>query len=247
MDLEQYFTNVDRNTLERYCVSAFRRVIAHYALWIREAIHQMGEEEAFRIEEEVWKGVWDNHLKRLGKTLGFKVSDGVPEWLHSLETEQLKGLVGALAVNWLAQDGIWFQALEHSASMWEAKLANDTCWGRFSPVEAREIKDLLGLSREPGLDGLKEALAYRLYARLNTQSVEEEGTDSLILYVNDCRVQSARKRKGLEDYPCKSVGMIEYTYFAKTIDPRIRTECVACPPDSHPEGWFCAWRFRLTT
>ena len=245
MDLEQYFANIDRNTLERYCVSALRRVIAHYALWFRETIHQMGEEEAFRIEEEVWSGVWDNHLKRLGKTIGFQVTDGIPDWLKSLKTEQLKGLVDALAVNWLAQDGIWFQALERSASMWEAKLANDTCWGRFSPVEAREVKKLLGLPAEAGLEGLKEALAYRLYGRLNTMSVEDEGPDSVLLYVNDCRVQSARKRKGLEDYPCTSVGMIEYTYFVKTIDHRIRTECVACPPDSHPDDWFCAWRFRL--
>ena len=116
MDLEQYFANIDRNTLERYCVSALRRVIAHYALWFRETIHQMGEEEAFRIEEEVWSGVWDNHLKRLGKTIGFQVTDGIPDWLKSLKTEQLKGLVDALAANWLAQDGIWFQALERSAS-----------------------------------------------------------------------------------------------------------------------------------
>jgi len=60
-----------------------------------------------------------------------------------------------------------------------------------------------------------------------------------------CRVQAARKRKGLEDYPCKSGGVVEYTTFANTVDKRISCECIACPPDPHPEGWFCAWRFRL--
>ena len=145
----------------------------------------------------------------------------------------------------MAQDGIWFQALERNASMWEAKLANDTCWGRFSPVEAREIKNLLGLPREAGLEGFKKALGYRLYARLNTMAIEDEGSDSVLLYVNDCRVQSARKRKGLDDYPCQSVGVIEYTYFAKTIDPRIRTECLACPPDSQ-DGQFMSQLQQVT-
>jgi len=47
----------------------------------------------------------------------------------------------------------------------------------------------------------------------------------------------------LPDYPCKPVGIAEYSHFAKTIDPRIQTRCVACPPDPHPEGYWCAWEF----
>ncbi|MBK5273963.1 MAG: hypothetical protein JJE30_02775 [Desulfuromonadales bacterium] len=30
------------------------------------------------------------------------------------------------------------------------------------------------------------------------------------------------------------------------IDPRIRTSCIACPPDVHPEDFWCAWEFELT-
>ncbi len=63
--------------------------------------------------------------------------------------------------------------------------------------------------------------------------------------MNECRVQSARKRKGLDDYPCKSAGLVEYAYFARSIDDRIQTECIGCPPDPHPEDWYCAWRFTL--
>ena len=58
-------------------------------------------------------------------------------------------------------------------------------------------------------------------------------------------VSVGRQRKGLADYPCKSAGMVEYPFFARAIDPRIRTECVGCPPDPHPQGWFCAWKFTL--
>lgn len=63
--------------------------------------------------------------------------------------------------------------------------------------------------------------------------------------MNDCRVQAARKRKNLPDFPCRPVGLVEYANFARAVDPRIRTRCIACPPDDHPEEYFCAWEFWL--
>ncbi|MBU4462477.1 MAG: cytosolic protein, partial [Proteobacteria bacterium] len=78
-----------------------------------------------------------------------------------------------------------------------------------------------------------------------TQSIVDEGPDSFIFQMNECRVQSARKRKGLDDYPCKSGGIVEYTYFAKAINPAISTECIGCPPDAHPDEWYCAWQFKI--
>jgi hypothetical protein len=102
----------------------------------------------------------------------------------------------------------------------------------------------LHLPEEGGLDALETALNYRLYSRINRQSAERQN-GSLIFKMVNCRVQDARKRQGLEDYPCKSAGMVEYTSFARTIDSRIRTECIACPPDGHPDAWFCAWEFYI--
>jgi hypothetical protein len=63
--------------------------------------------------------------------------------------------------------------------------------------------------------------------------------------MHDCRVQSARQRKGLPDFPCKPVGLVEYATFAETIDPRIETRCLTCPPDAHPADHHCGWEFRL--
>jgi len=63
--------------------------------------------------------------------------------------------------------------------------------------------------------------------------------------MNDCRVQSVLKRHRLPDFPCKSVGLVEYPEFAKTIDPRIKTTCIACPPDDHPDEYYCAWKFYI--
>jgi len=96
-----------------------------------------------------------------------------------------------------------------------------------------------------GLQGLKKALNFRLYSRLNIQEVVEETENRFVFRMNDCRVQSARKRRGLADFPCKPVGIVEYSEFARTIDPRIRTTCISCPPDKHPEEYYCAWAFEI--
>lgn len=68
---------------------------------------------------------------------------------------------------------------------------------------------------------------------------------ALILEMRNCRVQYARTRKHMEDYPCKSAGLVEYERFAENIDDRIRTECIACPPDEHSQDWYCAWKFTI--
>ena len=74
----------------------------------------------------------------------------------------------------------------------------------FSPFEAHSIKKLLGLSENPGLEGLKRALGFRVYESINVQSISDETENSFVFRMNECRVQVARKRKGLDDYPCKS-------------------------------------------
>ena len=164
--------------------------------------------------------------------------------IENLSKEELLELLGNFAKNWLAHDGLWFQAVEKKRDMNEAIEADTAAWKRLSPIEAKRIKAFLTLPERPGLEGLDKALKYRMYAVLNKQSSElKDGV--LRFYMNDCRVQSARKRKGLPDFPCKPVGLVEYSTFAETIDPRIRTRCIACPPDDHPDEYFCAWEFTL--
>ncbi|MGI6656025.1 MAG: DUF6125 family protein [Desulfobulbus sp.] len=238
-------TGDDRDLLVRIAIDGLHRIIVHYGMWLAETAHQVGMDRAMEIESEVWEASLANQVKRLGATLDFPVTaDGLPAVLADLSREQLTALIKALSVNWLANDGIWFQAVERRFGMGDAKRCNDTCWTRFSPFEAHRIRHLLGLPAQGGLAALKEALQFRMYAFINKQSIEEEG-NCLIFSMHDCRVQAARKRKGLPDYPCKSAGLVEYPTFAAAIDSRIRTECIGCPPDPHPEDWFCRWKFIL--
>lgn len=238
--------DLSRAEKARLVMDFFHRTLVHYGLWFTEVRHQMGMEkalEALGTASEKGLGI---QLKRLGKIFGFDLTDGIPSPLLALDDSALDGLLDAVSANWLANDGIWFQAVEFTAGMNDAKRCNDSCWAHFSPVEAWSIRRFLNLAPDCGLDGLKQALNFRLYGKINTQSFVDEGPGRFVFRMDRCRVQAARNRKGLDDYPCKSAGLVEYAYFARAVDPRIQTECIGCPPDPHPDDWFCAWRFILS-
>jgi hypothetical protein len=162
-----------------------------------------------------------------------------------LSKEMLLKIIDVYAKAWQAMDGAYFLALEKKYGMDVAIEMDKEAWRLFSPIEARRIMKEFDIQQDGGLDSLDKALIFRVYARLNKQSSEKVDDKTLIFKMNECRVQVARNRKGLPDFPCKLVGMIEYEEFAKTIDPRIKTRCIACPPDPHPDEYYCAWEFTL--
>lgn len=145
---------------------------------------------------------------------------------------------------WLAHDGIWFQAVESEFGLATAIKLDEIAMKRFTVIEAQRIKKRLGLEQGGGLNVLRRALEARLYARLNEQ-VFEEYEDRLVFSMKTCRVQAARKRANLPDFPCKSVGIIEYEEFAREIDPRIKTRCLSCPPERSDMNVWCKWEFIL--
>ena len=165
--------------------------------------------------------------------------------LSGLSKEELIKIIIDDAKNWLAHDGLWFQAVESVHGMDEAISADRAAWEKFTVIEAKRIMERLGMRPGGGISALVECLKHRLYARLNLQDVMEQSDSRVVFRMADCRVQSARRRKGLADFPCKTVGIVEYAEFARTVDPRIRTRCIACPPDAHPDHYWCAWEFTL--
>lgn len=245
LDKADRIEDLDHENTARFVLDLFHRLIFHHVFWFNEVKHQMGTEKAFETLKSAYKRSYAIQMKRLAKLFGFQMKDDVPEPMLKMSKALLLEFMDSVAANWLANDGVWFQAVEFSSGMNDAKRCNDSCWAQFSTFEARSIRTFLNLPEKSGLEGLKRALNFRIYARINTQSCVDEGPDSFVYQMNECRVQSARKRKGLDDYPCKSGGLVEYTYFTRAIDPRIHTECIACPPDEHPEEYYCAWRFKI--
>ncbi len=165
--------------------------------------------------------------------------------IQDLNREELLAFLQGAAKNWLAHDGLWFQAVEDRLDLETAMDLDALAWEKFTVIEARRIMQFLSLEPGGGIPALLQALKFRLYALLNTQEAVDISDTRCVFRMTNCRVQAARRRKGLPDFPCKPVGIVEYSGFARTIDPRIRTRCLSCPPDPHPDGLWCAWEFTL--
>lgn len=165
--------------------------------------------------------------------------------LEDLSKEELVELMRDGALNWLAHDGLWFRAAEERFGMDAAMDLDREAWRSFTVIEAKRIMKRLGLAPGGGIPALVRALGRRLYALINEQGVVEQGPERCVFRMKTCRVQEARRRQGLADFPCKSVGIVEYAEFARTIDPRIETVCLSCPPDPKPDEAWCVWEFRL--
>lgn len=166
------------------------------------------------------------------------------ETLRALSKDELIALIELYSKNWLALDGVWFQSVEQKYGMDEAMYHDEAAWRRFTKIEARRIKEFLKLPEQAGLEGLARALSLRFYANLNRDEIILEGR-TLTYRVLECRVQTARTRKQMPFHPCRPVGLVEYSEFAKVIDSRISCECISCYPEICDDTCCCAWRFTL--
>jgi hypothetical protein len=164
---------------------------------------------------------------------------------HSMTREDLLRALEMFAKNWLAHDGCWFLAAEESLGMEEAMDLDATAWQRFAVAEASRIMSTFDIPQGGGLRALEKALSLRQYSLINTQRFEwSDDGKRLRFFMDVCRVQETRRRKGMPDFPCKSVGTVEFEMFARTVDPRIHVRCLHCPPEA-PEGKYCGWEFTV--
>jgi hypothetical protein len=164
---------------------------------------------------------------------------------NSMNREELLRALEMFAKNWLAHDGCWFLAAEERFGTETAIDLDSRSWARFAAAEARRIMATFDIQAGGGLPALERALSLRLYSVINLQHVKwSEDRQCLRFFMDVCRVQETRRRKGLPDFPCDRVGIVEFETFARTVDFRIRTTCLHCPPNT-PDGKYCGWEFRI--
>jgi len=168
----------------------------------------------------------------------------VVDFIQNMSRDDLLKLVEVYAKNWLAHDGCWFLAAEESFDIQTAMDLDTKSWHRFAFAEAKRIIKVFNIPENSGLSSLAEALQYRLYSAINEQKIENPDENTLIFTMLRCRVQETRRRKGLPDFPCKSVGIVEFSRFSEAVDPRIKTKCIQCPPDETGNE-YCKWEFKV--
>ena len=73
------------------------------------------------------------------------------ETLSQYSKDELIELIAMYSKNWLAHDGVWFQAIEKKAGMDDAMYYDIEAWRRFTVIEAKKIKAFLNLPEKAGL------------------------------------------------------------------------------------------------
>lgn len=166
-----------------------------------------------------------------------------PSPLASLAPGERDAYLEFLLWHYRVVDAFWFIRVEEEWGQAAAELLNERVWGKSAQLAARELKRRFG-PFPPGLAGFKQALARFPWAIIVGYAVQDRG-DHLVIEVPDCPAQLGRLKHGKGEYSCKAMHQAEFAAFAAEIDPAIRVACDFAPPDPHPAGTFCRWRFVL--
>lgn len=140
----------------------------------------------------------------------------------------------------LSLDGFWFLGVEKLQGTGEAMRLDKEVWRRFGQAEAKVLKRFLSLDRVTTLEEVcRIYLLTPVFANLGGKA--EIRGDKCLLSVTDCHPQKARIRKGLGEFPCRTVGRAYFESLLAELNPDIRFRCIVCPPDEHPDDLWCEW------
>jgi len=163
--------------------------------------------------------------------------------LAGLSKEQLVDYAEMMTKNWWNLQNNWMLQVSRRFGSEVAAEFDALVFGRQAEVQARRLKKLFSL----GDDIQSLVRAVNLSTLLSNVEFEyvNIGDKSCRIRVTSCSMQLARREAGLPELPCKVAGMEANSRFALAINPRIKTTCIVCPPDKHPDDIWCEWEFTI--
>ena len=165
--------------------------------------------------------------------------------LEELPKETLVELAGMYARNWQTLDGLWFRNVEAEYGLDAAMKLDLKNWEKQSVIEAERIKKILKLNTG-GLSSVLTALSFMSWQLVSPIfQCEEESPERIVFYYSRCPVQEGRRRQNKQEFPCKTMKLTLLSNLAKVIEPSATVKCLVCPPDPHPQEFWCKWELTM--
>jgi len=164
--------------------------------------------------------------------------------LGSVSKEKLFDLFFLHIRNLWRVDGLYFLGIEEKFGTNAATEIDANCWKLMGKIEARELKEVLGI-KENDLQSLLKILRNTSWALYQTKKEIDITKTSIVFKVLECRIQEVRIRKRLGIFPCKQVRFGYLKSFAEELNPKIEVVCKVCPPDKKTKDFWCEWEFKL--
>lgn len=163
--------------------------------------------------------------------------------LASMPVEKLLDYLFLQVRNLWRVDGLYFLGIEKKFGTEAAAEIDAGVWEVMAGIEAKSLQKMFKVGENPDLTKIMELLQKSSWALDQPFKTTEIGNKRAVLSVDRCRTQETRSSKGLSEFPCKKVRFGYLKNFAKTLNPKVKVKCLACPPDKHPKDSWCKWEF----
>lgn len=161
--------------------------------------------------------------------------------LKEFPKETLVDLAKMYARNWQTLDGLWFRNVEAEFGLEAAVRLDIKNWEKQSVIEAERIKKALKLD-SGGLSSVLRVLSLMSWQVASPIfECEEKSQQRIVFYYPRCPVQEGRRKQGKHEFPCKTMKLLLISNVAKVVEPKAIVRCLICPPDPHPDEFWCKW------